>query len=178
MHYYVNVNFMFCFSKGLSKTRMRDSSLEKYSNVSLSVSENESSLGDPSSPPPSPPTTVDIIPDSTKSSKQNSEHELNDYGLDTDAFTYELDAQTNFELGNGKFLRGEELITHLKTCNDTLKDKVKIYHQKCSDLQQKIYEEQDTCYRIMESIRHFYRNLIFFGNSRGATMVKMAMNQT
>ena len=58
MHYYVNVNFMFGFSKGRSKTRMRDSSLEKYSNVSLSVSENESSLGDPSSPPPSPPTTV------------------------------------------------------------------------------------------------------------------------
>ena len=99
------------------------------------------------------------------------------YGLDADAFTYEMDAQSNFEMEDGECLEGEELISYLTKSNHALKDKVKSYYKKCSDLQEKIYEQQDTCYKTVESVRHFYRNMIFFGNSRGAIMVKMATNK-
>ena len=74
-------------------------------------------------------------------------------------------------------LEGEELISYLTKSNHALKDKVKLYYKKCSDLQEKIYEQQDMCYKTVESVRHFYRNMIFFGNSRGAIMVKMATNK-
>ena len=149
--------------------------------------EEQSSLGDPSSPPPTPssPTAFQDINNFGKTTITSREKEVSydrlhledTLGLDIDAVTYELDAQANFEDENGKNIQGKELVTYLINSNNALTKKVKTYFVKCSDLQQQIYTEQDTCYKKLESIRKFYRNLIFYGNSRGAVMVKMATNK-
>ena len=52
------------------------------------------------------------------------------YGIDEAALTYHQEECDNFEMEDGQFLTGDKLISHLRRCNKTLADKVKLYQQK------------------------------------------------
>ena len=70
---------------------------------------------------------------------------------------------------DGRHLEGQELIIdHLQWQTE---------RQRCTDLLQQIYTEQDGCYRKGESIRRFYRSCILFGNSHGAIILKVPISK-
>ena len=95
-------------------------------------------------------------------------------GLDADALVYEMDHLTGFKLEDGTKLQGQALIDHLIHSNDLLKDKVKLYRNKCNNFQEDIYDEKKMCYKKLQNVRDFYQNM-YCGNSRGATMLKMVL---
>ena len=90
---------------------------------------------------------------------------------------YELDETSGFYLDNGERLEGQALINHLITNTSRLKDKVKVYRQKCDDLQQQMFEEQNMAYKKLQNLRSFYKYMLFSPYSRGGTMLKLALKQ-
>ncbi len=97
----------------------------------------------------------------------------NEVGLDADALVYEMDRETTFELADGTFLKGQSLIDHLIQTNDILKDKIHLYCRKCDDLEEAVFEERSKSYKKLQSVRSFYCDMIFGGNSRGAKMLTL-----
>ena len=168
-----------------SKPRLRSSS--KFSN-------SESySFGEPSSPPLSSSnseicdleelsngfddTTTMHHQSQMVENRQESRQLDEDIGIDKDALMYELDCESGFELDNGTHLEGQALPNHLIHTNNKLKDKVKIYHQKCNDLQEAVFEEQNKSYKKIQNVRMFYQNQSYIRSSRGAKMLAMALNK-
>lgn len=113
-----------------------------------------SSLGEPSWPPPSPSSEPPCEPPSSPQSIVNNDESHNrsldsnslcqlpvqnslefdkDIGLDTEALIYEMDKGTNFQLDDGTYLEGQSLVDHLIHTNDILKDRIKVYCDKCNE---------------------------------------------
>ena len=139
-----------------------------------------STLGEPRSPPcldqsDSPLEEMPIRPVIKKMGKTDELDE--EIGLDADALVFEMDKDTNFELDNGTCLEGQALVDHLIQTNDVLNNKIKAYFRKCNDLEEDILEEKSKCYKKIQNMRVFYRDMIFYGNSRAATMLKLSLNK-
>ena len=135
---------------------------EKLSSVS-----SNSSLGSPSSPP--------SVPSDYSTFNHLSAEMTNLYGIDT---TYHEDESSNFEMEDGKILTGDQLTTHLRKYNKILANKAKLYQQKFEDLLYENRQKEVECAAKIKNIREFYRNLIYYSNSRSATMVKMAISRS
>ena len=135
---------------------------EKLSSVS-----SNSSLGSPSSPP--------SVPSDYSTFNHLSAEMTNLYGIDTEILTYHEDESSNFEMEDGKILTGDQLTTHLRKYNKILANKAKLYQQKFEDL---LYENRQKEVECAANIREFYQNLIYYSNSRSATMVKMAISRS
>ena len=89
------------------------------------------------------------------------------YGIDSDALQYELEDEVNFVMNDGTLLSGEALISSLKKFNTRLSKKVNLYRSKCEELQKSLNTiERETSSKV-ENIRTFYRNMLYYSNSRG-----------
>ncbi len=196
--YYSAYMILFCFflfRDGKPKIRLRSTLDHRYFDKPSSPPSSSldkpsvsplSSLGEPSSPPSI--SEIDALDLQETQQPDINNHKLNtrmavrteeldeEIGLDADALVYELDEKSGFELDDGTRLEGQPLIDHLIQTNNILKDKVQVYCKNCTDLQERVYEEQDTCCKKIKNVRGFYRNMLFFGSSRGATMLKMSLN--
>ena len=128
------------------------------------------SVASPGSLPPSPIDTP------VNSSSIKGVTELDTViGVDSDAVRYELDIQYGFESSElGTTLLGEELTTYLKESNLKLTNKVRLYHQRCELLQKKLHASKHKYTSSIESIPNFYRNMLYYGTSQGAKMLKAA----
>ena len=132
-------------------------------------------FGSPSSPPPS--QTVSPSPSSMPLDNESLETNENDssdiLGIDSDAMVFKLNMELGFEKGDlGTSLSGEELLDYLKEANLKLTDKVTLYQQKCEDLERQLVSTKVKSQESIDSIRHFYRDMIFYGTSQGAKMLK------
>lgn len=144
--------------------------LPSLSDSEKSEDSSQYTFGSPGSPPPSP------IPSVSQQSIATQQDEL--FGLDMDAFQYELDLKNNFDFEDGSFLSGDELIEHLKQYNLKLSKKVGLYQKRCELLQKNVSTFNQQTKDKIESIRHFYRNMMFYGCSMGAKMVKASINKS
>ena len=85
---------------------------------------------------------------------------------------YDLEVSNNFTLGDGTQLPKDDLITYLKQFNAALSCKVNQYRNECENLQEEVdritREKNDS----VASIRHFYKNMLYYGTSQGAKMLK------
>ena len=96
--------------------------------------ESSSSFGSLGTPPPSQEEGVESsslfgTPKSPPQRSPLSNDELYDdelYGVDLDAFRFELDTVDNFQLENGSLLSDRELINYLKECSSKLTEKVSV----------------------------------------------------
>ena len=141
--------------------------------------EDDSSWGDPSSPSSSSSVAnEEKVHQCAECSVRKNDFDINDdyslYGMDTTAFSYEMDKVLQFELADGGHLQGEKLIQHLLQCNDKLEERVKLYAQRCSKLQEEIHKERHESHETVNSVRNFYKNIIF-EKSRGAIMLRKGL---
>ena len=96
--------------------------------------ESSSSFGSPGTPPPSQEEGVESsslfgTPKSPPQRSPLSNDELYEdelYGVDLDAFRFELDTVDNFQLENGSLLSDRELLNYLKECSSKLTEKVSV----------------------------------------------------
>ena len=123
---------------------------------------------------PSPPPSVDDN-EFNDSPGLLTEQETQLYGVDNTLFCYDEDERNDFELDDGTKLEGEKLIQHLIKTNRNLSDKARLYQKRYEDSECEIGEKEFEAQKKIKRIRHFYRNMILFSNSRSALMVKKAM---
>ena len=144
-------------------------------------SELSSSFGSPGSPPPSTTSSVSSFrPDPGQPSvpvcdqeQPHSNNFENVLGIDIDAMEAELNMRYGWQKGDLEtHLTGEELASHLKESNARLASKVKKYRDQCERLESMLQECQQKSQDSVDSIRNFYRNLMYYGTSRGASMLK------
>ncbi len=95
------------------------------------------------------------------------------FGLDTTEFSYQQD-KDDFETADGKKIEGEELVEHLKTCNEQLADKAEQYRRKYENKECELYQVEPECEKKIKRVRHFYRDMIYLSNNRSAIMLKKA----
>ena len=157
-------------SQNQSATTFNSQLLPSYTQSELS-----SLFGSPSSPPPS--RTISPSPLSTpleaESPLANENDSTNILGIDSDAMVFRLNMELGFEKCDlGASLSGEELLDYLKETNLKLPDKVTLYQQKCEELERQLVSTKVKSQESIDSIRHFYRDMIFYGTSQGAKMLK------
>ena len=130
---------------------------------SSNLSDN-SSLGSPS------------FPEDTCSSENNvmREEDCKLLGIDDVVFAYEEDDKNDFY---GEKLTNQELIVYLRKCNKTLAERARFYHKKYEDIKYAHYEIQGQCDQKIKRIRDFYKNFIYYSNSRSALMLKAAQGK-
>ena len=97
------------------------------------------------------------------------------YGVDSDAFQYELEDEMNFVMNDGTLLTDEALISTLKKFNSWLSRKVNLYRSKCEELQKYLSTIERETWSKIENVRTFYQNMLYYSNSRGAIMVKASI---
>lgn len=164
------------------KEKLRERSIASSSQQELLPSNSESYVNETSSDlfgsPGSPPA-------SNKSPQQHEQ--LNDdetiemdevYGIDSIAMQYELDYKLNFDMDDGSFLTGDSLTTYLKNYNKKLSTKVNLYREKYEQLKKRLDKVERDASSKVESIRTFYRNMLYYGNTTGAVMLKASIAKT
>ena len=133
------------------------------------------SFGSPGSPPPSC-TSSPLSYLETESPRNAFENIL---GIDSDALNAELNAVYDFEKPQlGEKLKGEELVSYLKKSNSKLAEKVHHYRNEYELLQSEFQKCEQKCKDSVDRIRHFYRDLIYYGTSQGAQMLKASYQRT
>ena len=133
------------------------------------------SFGSPGSPPPSCTSSPSSYIE-TESPRNAFENIL---GIDSDALNAELDAVYDFEKPQlGEKLKGEELVSYLKRSNSKLAEKVHHYRSEYESLQSEFQKCEQKCKDSVDHIRHFYRDLIYYGTSQGAQMLKASYQKT
>lgn len=132
------------------------------------------SYGSPGSPPPTP----DIYSFDARTPIDQATNVDKILGIDSVALSAELDVQYDFEIsGSDEKLEGEALITHLKESNCKLTEKVKYYRKEQELLQSEVQSCKKEHSDSVSRIRHFYRDLMFYGTSRGARMLKASQQR-
>ena len=134
-----------------------------------------------SQPGPNSPREEAELPESFGSpgSPPSSESLDNILGIDSDALGAELDLKYGFEKPElEEKLEGEQLTSYLKECNSKLASKVRHYRNQCEILQLELQEREQKCNDSVDRIRHFYRDLMFYGTSQGALMLKASYKNT
>ena len=126
--------------------------------------ESMSSFGSPGSPPPTPDSELTL----------SSSNELDEtLGIDSDALTAELNTRYNFEKPElGEKLEGQELVSHLKESNMKLAAKVRHYRNQSERAKAELQSCKMAHNDSVDRIRYFYRDLIYYGTSYGAKMLK------
>ena len=118
------------------------------------------------------PQSVTDSHESTKCSIADQATKLS--GID---MTYTLDSRRMFQLDSGEQLTGDKLIEHLMNANEALVNKVNYYSKKAFKMEDKMFTIQDECRVKNENIRGFYRDLIYYSNSRSAEIFKSAIRK-
>ena len=126
-----------------------------------------SSLGSPRSPPES----ISEVPIKCLSSK-----DANLYGFDEAVFAYQEDDSNEFKMEDGKCLTGDELVGHLRSSNRVLADKAGMYQRKFETIEYLVHEKELECAQKVKKIREFYRDMLYYSNSRSAVIFKKAMS--
>ncbi len=136
-------------------------------------------FGSPESPPSSVASSDTFgSPGSPPSSVASSEQAHDTIiGLDTTAYQYDCDVMDEFTLVNGDKLSGDALVSHLKWYNSKLSTKVRGYHKECESLRDQVHKIKKESRDSNNSIRNFYRNMLFYGSSHGAKMLKASLNK-
>ncbi len=98
-------------------------------------------------------------------------------GMDTTAYQYDCDVIDDFTLVNGEKLSGEDLVSHLKWYTSKLSSKVRVYHTECESLRDQVHKIKKESRDSNNSIRNFYRNMLFYGTSHGTKMLKASLNK-
>ena len=116
------------------------------------------------------PQSVADSHESTKCSIVDQATKLS--GIDCEALTYTLYSRRMY---SGEQLTGDKLIEHLMNANEALVNKVNYYSKKAFKMEDKMFTIQDECRVKNENIRGFYRDLIYYSNSRSAAIFKSAI---
>ena len=146
--------------------------------LSSPLSSTYDPFGSPGSPPSSPLSNLDYC-ESSNDLKETPDSIENDslIGIDSAALIYDLEHSQNFELVSGEYLKDSELLIHLKKHTDTLTNKVHFYQRKCESLTEQLDKFRKDSKDSISSIRHFYRNMLFYGSTQGAKMLKATYNR-
>ena len=116
------------------------------------------------------PQSVTDSHESTKCSTADQATKLS--GIDCEALTYTLDSRRMFQLDSG-----DKLIEHLMNANEAVVNKVNYYSKKAFKMEDKMFNIQDECRVKNENIRGFYRDFIYYSNSRSAEIFKSAIRK-
>ena len=103
-----------------------------------------------------------------------SEKEIDLFGLDGTVVCYKQDEENGFQMADGSYLEGDELIDFLLKNNRKLAEKAQFYHRKYCDAGAEITSRNVEATQKMERIRQFYQNMLY-GSSRSALMVQRAI---